>query len=125
MSQQASSVSSETSETTAPNKAPLETASITPPVSRRAVLPWIGAFLKPYRAKVIAAIIFLFIGSLAWLSLGQGVRLMVDEGFLQDNGSRLNEIILLVVAITALSSSAIFCRFYLMTWLGERVSADK
>ncbi|WP_428611564.1 ABC transporter transmembrane domain-containing protein, partial [Shewanella sp.] len=35
-----------------------------------------------------------------------------------------NEIILLVIGITALSSSAIFCRFYLMTWLGERVSAD-
>ncbi|MGS0689342.1 ABC transporter transmembrane domain-containing protein [Shewanella sp. 30m-9] len=95
-----------------------------PHVSQRAVLPWIGAFLKPYRAKVITAIIFLFIGSLAWLSLGQGVRLMVDEGFLKDNGSRLNEIILLVIGITALSSSAIFCRFYLMTWLGERVSAD-
>ncbi|MGS0682328.1 ABC transporter transmembrane domain-containing protein [Shewanella sp. 125m-7] len=93
-------------------------------VSQRAVLPWIGAFLKPYRTKVITAIIFLFIGSLAWLSLGQGVRLMVDEGFLKENSSRLNEIILLVIGITALSSSAIFCRFYLMTWLGERVSAD-
>ncbi len=97
---------------------------VQPHVSKRAVLPWIGAFLKPYRGKVITAIIFLFIGSLAWLSLGQGVRLMVDEGFLKDNGSRLNEIIMLVIAITALSSSAIFCRFYLMTWLGERVSAD-
>lgn len=94
------------------------------PVGKRAVLPWIGGFLKPYRVRVIAAIVFLFIGSLAWLSLGQGVRLMVDEGFLKDNGERLNEIILLVIGITALSSSAIFCRFYLMTWLGERVSAD-
>ncbi len=92
--------------------------------ARRAILPWIAIFLKPYRSQVLAAIIFLFIGSLAWLSLGQGVRLMVDEGFLQDNSQRLNEIILLVIAITALSSSAIFCRFYLMTWLGERVSAD-
>ncbi len=95
-----------------------------PSAKQRAILPWIGAFLRPYRLRVVAAIVFLFIGSLAWLSLGQGVRLMVDEGFLADNGSRLNEIILLVIAITALSSSAIFCRFYLMTWLGERVSAD-
>ncbi|QYJ96973.1 ATP-binding cassette domain-containing protein [Shewanella alkalitolerans] len=94
------------------------------PGAKKAVLPWIGGFLRPYRGKVIAAIVFLFIGSLAWLSLGQGVRLMVDEGFLRENGERLNEIILLVIGITALSSSAIFCRFYLMTWLGERVSAD-
>lgn len=93
-------------------------------LAKRAVLPWIGAFLRPYRGRVLAAIVFLFIGSLAWLSLGQGVRLMVDEGFLKDNGERLNQIILLVIGITALSSSAIFCRFYLMTWLGERVSAD-
>ncbi|MCG9695766.1 ABC transporter transmembrane domain-containing protein [Shewanella sp. Isolate11] len=98
--------------------------SAKPSEAKHAVLPWIGTFLRPYRVKVIAAIVFLFIGSLAWLSLGQGVRLMVDEGFLQDNSERLNEIILLVIGITALSSSAIFCRFYLMTWLGERVSAD-
>ncbi|MCG9713370.1 ATP-binding cassette domain-containing protein [Shewanella insulae] len=96
----------------------------TRPGAKQAVLPWIGGFLRPYRGKVIAAIVFLFIGSLAWLSLGQGVRLMVDEGFLRENSERLNEIILLVIGITALSSSAIFCRFYLMTWLGERVSAD-
>ncbi|WP_299793603.1 ABC transporter transmembrane domain-containing protein [uncultured Shewanella sp.] len=98
--------------------------SSAPAINKRPVLPWIGAFLRPYKGRVVAAIIFLFIGSLAWLSLGQGVRLMVDEGFLQDNGDRLNEIIMLVIGITAVSSSAIFCRFYLMTWLGERVSAD-
>ncbi|MEL4430497.1 ABC transporter ATP-binding protein/permease [Shewanella mangrovisoli] len=93
-------------------------------IRQRAVLPWIWQFLKPYRLRVIAAIVFLLIGSLAWLSLGQGVRLMVDEGFIKDNAQRLNEIILLVLLITAVSGTAVFCRFYLMTWLGERVSAD-
>ncbi len=89
-----------------------------------AVLPWIFDFLKPYKLKVFAAIIFLFIGSFAWLSLGQGVRMMVDEGFLADNAERLNEIVLFILVITAISGSAVFCRFYLMTWLGERVIAD-
>lgn len=93
-------------------------------IRQRAVLPWIWQFLKPYRLRVVAAIVFLLIGSLAWLSLGQGVRLMVDEGFIKDNAQRLNEIILLVLFITAVSGTAVFCRFYLMTWLGERVSAD-
>ncbi|MCU8084145.1 ABC transporter transmembrane domain-containing protein [Shewanella sp. SM23] len=91
---------------------------------QRSILPWIMGFLKPYKLKVVAAIICLMIGSLAWLSLGQGVRLMVDEGFVRDNAQRLNEIILLVLGITAVSGTAVFCRFYLMTWLGERVSAD-
>lgn len=91
---------------------------------QRSVLPWIMGFLKPYKLKVVAAIICLMIGSLAWLSLGQSVRLMVDEGFVRDNAQRLNEIILLVLGITAVTGTAVFCRFYLMTWLGERVSAD-
>ncbi len=88
------------------------------------VLSWIMSFLKPYRMKVVAAIIFLIIGSFAWLSLGQGVKMMVDEGFVADNAERLNEIVLFILGITAISGTAVFCRFYLMTWLGERVIAD-
>ncbi|MDF0533117.1 ABC transporter transmembrane domain-containing protein [Shewanella sp. A32] len=88
------------------------------------VLPWIFSFLKPYRWRVIAALVCLLIGSLAWLSLGQGVRLMVDQGFAAGNPQRLNQIILFILAITAVSGSAVFCRFYLMTWLGEKVSND-
>ncbi|MEC4725002.1 ATP-binding cassette domain-containing protein [Shewanella sp. D64] len=103
---------------------PESAQSVSPKSAKHAVLPWIISFLRPYKARVIAAIVFLFIGSLAWLSLGQGVRLMVDEGFLHNNGDRLNEIIFLLIGITAISSAAVFCRFYLMTWLGERVSAD-
>lgn len=89
-----------------------------------AVLPWIVSFLKPYRGRVVAAIIFLLIGSLAWLALGQGVRLLVDEGFVTGNAARLNQLTLLVLAITLIASVAVFLRFYFMSWLGERVSAD-
>jgi ATP-binding cassette, subfamily B, bacterial len=89
-----------------------------------AVIPWLAGFLRPYRWRVVAAIVFLFIGSLAWLSLGQGVRLMVDEGFMADNAGRLNEIMVFILLITFVSGAAVFFRFYLMTWLGERVSAD-
>ncbi|MDP5206625.1 ABC transporter transmembrane domain-containing protein, partial [Alishewanella sp. SMS9] len=90
----------------------------------RAVLPWIGRFLLPYRGRVVAAIVFLLIGSLAWLGLGQGVRLMVDEGFVTGNLARLNQLTALVLGITLLASVAVFLRFYFMSWLGERVSAD-
>ncbi|MDP5035874.1 MAG: ABC transporter transmembrane domain-containing protein, partial [Alishewanella sp.] len=93
-------------------------------VATRAVLPWIGRFLLPYRGRVVAAIVFLLIGSLAWLGLGQGVRLMVDEGFVTGNLARLNQLTALVLGITLLASVAVFLRFYFMSWLGERVSAD-
>ena len=89
-----------------------------------AVLPWLGSFLLPYRNRVLLALLFLLIGSLSWLALGQGVRLLVDEGFIADNSARLNQITLGILVICVLASAAVFCRFYLMTWLGERVSAD-
>ncbi|MBU2113747.1 MAG: ATP-binding cassette domain-containing protein [Gammaproteobacteria bacterium] len=89
-----------------------------------AVLPWLGSFLLPYRNRVLLALLFLLIGSLSWLALGQGVRLLVDEGFIADNSTRLNQITLGILVICVLASAAVFCRFYLMTWLGERVSAD-
>jgi len=89
-----------------------------------AVLPWIGGFLKPYRNRVLLAILFLLIGSLSWLALGQGVRLLVDDGFVANNHVRLNQITLGILLLCMVSSAAVFCRFYLMTWLGERVSAD-
>jgi ATP-binding cassette subfamily B protein len=92
--------------------------------AKQAVLPWIIGFLAPYRWRVVAAMFFLLIGAMAWLALGQGVRLLVDEGFVSGDTERLTTIILLILLITCVSATAVFCRFYLMTWLGERVSAD-
>ncbi|MFN3711639.1 MAG: ABC transporter transmembrane domain-containing protein, partial [Alishewanella aestuarii] len=88
------------------------------------VLRWVAGFLHPYRGRVLAALLFLLLSSLAWLALGQGVRLLVDEGFVAGNSSRLNELTLLVLAITLVGALAVFFRFYFMSWLGERVSAD-
>ncbi|MFQ6370700.1 ABC transporter transmembrane domain-containing protein [Shewanella sp. YIC-542] len=88
------------------------------------VLPWLLGFLRPYRWRVALALVCLLIGSLAWLSLGQGVRLMVDTGFSSEDTRQLNHVIVLMLGITAVSASAVFCRFYLMTWLGEKVSND-
>lgn len=88
------------------------------------VVAWLGSFLRPYKLRVITALICLLIGSLAWLALGQGVKLIVDEGFVAGDAARLNQLVWLLVGIAAISSSAVFCRFYLMSWLGERVSND-
>ena len=89
-----------------------------------AILPWLAGFLKPYRMQVLLALLCLLIGSLSWLVLGQGVRMLVDEGFVANNAARLNQITLGILLLCLLASVAIFCRFYLMSWLGERVSAD-
>lgn len=88
------------------------------------VVAWIMTFLKPYRSRVAGAVFFLFLGSLSWLALGQAVKLVVDEGFLSGDAAELNRLVLLILGITLVSGFATFFRFYLMSWLGERVSAD-
>ncbi|MEH8021139.1 ABC transporter transmembrane domain-containing protein [Rheinheimera metallidurans] len=93
-------------------------------MSQPKVLPWIVGFLQPYRKRVLLALLFLLIGSLGWLALGQGVRMLVDDGFVANNTDKLNQITVAILLLCLLSSAAIFCRFYLMSWLGERVSAD-
>ncbi|MFL7011405.1 ABC transporter transmembrane domain-containing protein [Enterovibrio norvegicus] len=99
-------------------------SNLSSPQSTRSVLTWIASFLAPYRSRVIGAVFFLMLGSLSWLALGQGVKLIVDDGFLTGNASRLDQMMLVILAITFVSGIATFFRFYLMSWLGERVSAD-
>lgn len=89
-----------------------------------AVIPWLAGFLKPYRVQVLLALLCLLIGSLSWLVLGQGVRMLVDEGFVANNAAKLNQITLGILLLCTVAAVAVFCRFYLMSWLGERVSAD-
>lgn len=88
------------------------------------VLRWLLSHLSPYRWYVTGAVISLFVAAGAWLALGQGVRFAIDEGFVSDHPDTLNTAAVLVLAICIVASVATYCRFYLMTWLGERVSAD-
>lgn len=66
----------------------------------------------------------LIVGAMSWLVLGQGVKYVVDQGFVANNAQRLNELVLLVLGIGLIGSVATYFRFYYMIWLGERVSAD-
>ena len=88
------------------------------------LMRWLFGQLAPYKAKVICAVAALIVGSGSWLLLGQGVKVVVDEGFVANNADKLNQMMLLVMAIALLGSVAAYFRFYLMIWLGERVSAD-
>ncbi|BFT30906.1 ABC transporter ATP-binding protein/permease [Alteromonas sp. D210916BOD_24] len=95
-----------------------------PNVSTKHVLLWINSHLLCYKGRVIAAIFALFTAAIAWLLLGQGIKYAVDSGFISASSDTLNQATLLVLIITVIACMATYARFYLMTWLGERVSAD-
>ena len=86
------------------------------------LLPVIG-FLKPYKTRLIAASLALLFTAAATLSLGRGLQVLIDQGFGGDS-TDLSAAVGLLVAIAAAIAVGTFIRFYLVSWLGERVSAD-
>lgn len=81
-------------------------------------------FIRPYQWKVIAALVALVFTASLTLSVGQGVRLLIDEGFAQQSTQELSNAIQLILALTVMISIGTFFRFYLVSSVGERVSAD-
>ena len=88
------------------------------------MLLWLWQFVRPYRMRLVVAIIALIATATLTLSLGQGVKLMIDEGFSSQSTLGLaNALSVVGLIIFAMSIGAYF-RFYMVSWLGERVVAD-
>ena len=88
------------------------------------MLSWLWSFIKPYKVRLVIAAIALIATTALTLSLGQGVRMMLDQGFAAESVEGLaNALSMLGVIVVALSVGAYF-RFYMVSWIGERVVAD-
>src|SRR5712671_878562 len=99
--------------------------SLAPAASRdfpalRRVLP----FTLPYRMRMAGAMLALLVSSATVLGLGQGLRRLVDEGFKSGDVATLDRAVLLLIGVVVLLAGSTFCRFYLVSWIGERVVAD-
>jgi len=81
-------------------------------------------FVRPYKGRVIAALIALIFTASLTLSVGHGVRILIDQGFSQQSLSDLGSAIQFILAVTVMISIGTFFRFYLVSSVGERVSAD-
>src|SRR5690606_15435637 len=81
-------------------------------------------FMAPYRWRALGALTALVFTAGITLSLGQGVRLLVDQGFLAQSVESLNRAILLFFGLVVALALGTFARFYLVSWIGERFVAD-
>jgi ATP-binding cassette, subfamily B, bacterial len=81
-------------------------------------------FLRPYLRQVAYASAALVVTAGVTLSIGQGMRLVIDRGLAGGSDGVLEQTVglfaLLMVALTV----GTFVRFYYVSWIGERVSAD-
>ncbi len=94
------------------------------PVTALRTLARIGAYLRPYRREVIYAAVALVVAAAAVLAVGQGLRSVIDHGFGASDGGQLDRALGLMLAIVIVMAAATYTRFYFVSWLGERVTAD-
>lgn len=81
-------------------------------------------FLRPYVRQVVFASIALVVTAGATLSIGQGIRLVIDSGFASGEADVLVDSLSLFAAFVLILTAGTFVRFYFVSWVGERVSAD-
>jgi len=93
-------------------------------MNRFSGLNLLGPYLRPYRGRAALAVLSLLVAAGTVLAFGACLRALIDRGFAQGRPDVLNYALasLLVVAVVlAIASGA---RFYLVSWLGERVVGD-
>ncbi|SNB84133.1 ATP-binding cassette, subfamily B [Pseudomonas sp. URIL14HWK12:I8] len=96
--------------------------SVSPRQRRALRLAW--QFVRPYRRQVLLALLALVVTAAITLSMGQGIRLLVDQGFMTRSAHQLNQTIGLFLLLVLALAVGTFSRFYLVSWIGERCVAD-
>jgi ATP-binding cassette, subfamily B, bacterial len=81
-------------------------------------------YLFRYRVQMLAAGVFLVLAAASTLVVPVAVRRVIDHGFSEENANFVDQyfsVMMLVVLVLAVSSAG---RYYFVTWIGERVTAD-
>ena len=81
-------------------------------------------FLRPYRGRIVAGLIALLCSSTATLVLPFFARGLIDHGFSAREAGEVGRYFLAFVAAAGVLGVSSATRFYFVTWLGERVTAD-
>ncbi|HTT36179.1 MAG TPA: ABC transporter transmembrane domain-containing protein [Burkholderiales bacterium] len=104
---------------------------VVPMVSRPATglqrlrhLSVLSRFVAPYRARIVGAAIALLVAAAGFLMIGQGLKRVVDLGFARGDAAALNQALFALLGVIVIMAGATYIRFYLVSWLGERVVAD-
>jgi ATP-binding cassette subfamily B protein len=81
-------------------------------------------FITPYKGILAVAIAALLIASAAMLALPVALRYLIDNGFIAGDVSTVNRYFGWFLLASLVFSVFAALRYYLVTWLGERVVAD-
>ena len=105
---------------------PVRSSSLPPlphgasPQSLFAMLP----FLRPYAGRWAIAFLALLVAAGATLALPVAFRYLIDLGFSAGNRAHIDRYFVALFAVSLVLAGATALRFYMVSWLGERVTAD-
>ncbi len=101
-----------------------------PPASRSSLSTLAGLypFMRPYRRQFVLASIALVLAACATLTIPYAFKQMIDLGFGSGAGSgsieHVNSAFLALFGVATVLAFATAARFYMVSWLGERVTGD-
>ena len=81
-------------------------------------------FVQPYRKRVLIALGALLIAASSMLAIPAAFQRLIDHGFSAENTGGITGYFVALFVVAVVLAAATGTRFYLMSWLGERVSAD-
>jgi len=93
-------------------------------IARLRALAVLWRFATPYRARMLVFALALVIAAACFLVIGQGLKQVIDRGFAVGDPQALNQALFFLLGVIVVMSVATWVRFYLISWLGERVIAD-
>lgn len=93
-------------------------------VRHRRAIRLASRFIAPYRWHALGALLALIVTAGITLSMGQGIRMLVDQGFMTQSPHLLNQSIGVFMLLVLGLALGTFARFYLVSWIGERCVAD-
>ncbi len=94
------------------------------PTRRLSSLALLWTYGRRYPSQVAGALVALVVAAAATLSIPQGFKLVVDEGFGAGAGADIAPYFLALLGIVLVLGLATAVRFYFVSWLGERIVAD-
>jgi ATP-binding cassette subfamily B protein len=81
-------------------------------------------FIAPYKRQVAFSLVALLFTATIMLSIGQGIRLLIDRGLATQSIELLTQYMVIFILLIVALAVGTFTRYYWVTWLGERVVAD-
>ncbi|WP_044042867.1 ABC transporter transmembrane domain-containing protein [Caballeronia insecticola] len=95
-------------------------APSSPRIALFALLP----FLRPYAGRWALAFLALVTSAGATLVLPVAFKYLIDRGFAAGDRAHIDRYFLALFVVSLILACATAMRFYLVSWLGERVTAD-